>query len=74
MHVLDFFMYFPCLVIFWYLLKWGSNGEFTEEIGALVGWFLCFLFTIIYIIVFVIYPDWNWIDIFTTTPHITFKL
>lgn len=75
MHLLDFILYFPCLGIFWYFLKWSSKGEFTEELGTLIGWFLSLIFTILYLILFSIYPDFNWIDIFNSPlPHIIFKL
>lgn len=64
MHLLDFFMYFPCLALLWKFMDLLSGGQITEELGALVGVFVCILFTIGYIIAFAFYPDWNWIDIF----------
>lgn len=74
MHVLDFLIYFPVIMIYWYLLHLLSGGEFTTEMGALVGWFFGFIVTIIYIILFGVLK-YNWIDIFRSIDFdIYFKL
>ena len=71
MHILDFIMWFPCAIILWGLIHFFSGGEFTEELGSLVGLFIEIIFTIIYIIVFVWPIDLNWVDIFACKYHIT---
>ena len=40
----------------------------------IVGVFIMFIYTVAYIIVFCISPDWNWIDIFNGTSHISFNI
>lgn len=74
MHLLDFLMYFPIIIIYWYLLKILSRGECTNEMGAIVGFFGVAITTIIYIILFGVL-DYNWIDIFKSIHfNIHFKL
>jgi hypothetical protein len=71
MHILDFIIYFPCLILFWYILEVISGGQFTEELGgAVVGVPLVFVFTIIYFLIFVWPGDYNWIDIFNGRQHL----
>lgn len=75
MHISDLIMYFICLAIIWKLLELISNGEFTEELGgAVIGVPVITIYTIVYIILFCFYPDWNWVDIFksVTIPNIKF--
>lgn len=62
-HILDFLMWFVVLVVYWYLLDKLSNGEYTNELGGLVGLLGSAVITIIYIILFGI-MDWDWINIF----------
>jgi hypothetical protein len=40
-----------------------SDGEFTQELGAIAGALIMAVFTIIYVILFWV-CDYNWIDIF----------
>ena len=56
-------MYFVVLVVYWFLLDKLSNGEYTNELGGLVGLLGSAVITIIYIILFGI-MDWDWINIF----------
>ena len=75
-HILDIIMYFLIIGSFWYLLDKFSNGEYTNELGGLVGLFLSIIITIAYIIMFG-FCDWDWIDIFNGTHESTwfhFKL
>lgn len=65
MHVLDFVMWFPLMCILWYFIDKISNSQWTEELGSLIGGTICIVVTIVYIILFAVYPDWNWIDIFS---------
>lgn len=74
MHILDLIMYFVTCGIIWFLLDKMSDSEYTEELGALVGWFTLFVYTILYTMVFCIWPDLNWIDIFRSTYHLDIKL
>ena len=63
MHILDLIMYFVCGWLLWQTLRIISGGDFTEEIGSLVGYMAMIIFTIVYIILFCFYPDWNWSDL-----------
>lgn len=63
MHLLDFFFYPFLVMILWFLIDKFSGGELTQELGSLGGIFIVIIFTILYIVLFAIYPDWNWIDI-----------
>jgi len=63
MHILDFVMYFPVMAIIWLLLDKLSGGEFTNELGGLVGMLVLFVATIVYISLFV-FSGLDWIDIF----------
>lgn len=70
MHILDFIMYFVTAGILMFLVDKLSGGEFTNELGGLIGLFILIVFTIVYIILFCFYPDWNWVDIFNGNIHI----
>lgn len=60
-HLLDLIMYFVCVFLIWRVFL---PEEYREELGALIGCFVLAIFTIIYLILFSIYPNWNWIDLF----------
>jgi len=64
MHLLDLLMYFALVLLIWFILDKLSGGELTNELGGLVGLTIVIVFTIIYIVLFCFWPDWNWIDIF----------
>lgn len=60
-HLLDLIIFILLVFVIWYKI---FPNNFTEELGALIGIFIMFVFTIIYIILFGFYPNWNWYDIF----------
>jgi len=62
MHVLDLIMYVVLVILLWQFLRWSGRGEFTEELGSLIGLAIIFVFTIIYVIIFCFYPNLNWAD------------
>lgn len=64
MHILDLIMYFAIAGFIWLFMHFVFDGEFTTEIGALVWYVVLIFYSIIYGIVFCLYPDLNWIDIF----------
>lgn len=66
MHVLDFLMWIVISVIIWWLMGKLTNDEYTTELGSLFGFTVILIFTIVYIILFGVYPDWNWVDIFNS--------
>ena len=55
-------MFFPCVSIVWWIIDKASKGEFTNELGALIGMFICIVFAIVYVVVFAFYPDLNWVE------------
>ena len=63
MHILDLIMYLALVPIIWKLIEIMSDGEFTQELGAIAGALIMAVFTIIYLILFY-WVDYNWIDIF----------
>jgi len=63
MHILDLIMYVLCCFLLWKLIEVMSDGEFTQELGAIAGALIMAVFTIIYVILFW-FCDYNWIDIF----------
>lgn len=74
MHILDLLMYFATCGIIWFLLEKLSNGELTHEYEfGMVGMFIIFVWTIIYVILFW-FCDYNWIDIFHNIKLPTFQL
>ena len=75
LHFLDFIMYIVLVVILWYVLDFISGGDFTHEIGGLVGMMVIIAFTIIYVIMFV-FCGYDWTDIFAGNYEswIKFKL
>lgn len=60
MHTLDLIIYIVLCIIIWAFLP----DDFKMEIGVLMGLCIMLVFSIIYLVLFVIYPDFNWIDIF----------
>lgn len=63
MHILDFIVYVISLIALWKGLDYFSDGSLTNDIGGFVGIFIVLIYTIVYIILFGVYPDWNWIDL-----------
>ena len=74
MHILDFIMFFPLAGILWWIIEKLSGGEFTNELGGLIGTFIEIIFLIIYIVIFAVFDN-NWIDIFSgiSIPDVSFK-
>ncbi len=62
MHFLDLIMWIVIGLIIGFLLDVISEGEWTHELGALVGMFVLIVYSIIYLILFAFWPDWNWVD------------
>lgn len=69
MHYLDLIMYIVIVLLLWFALHKLSEGEYTTEIGGIVGYGIELIFTVIYIIIFVWPIDLNWSDIFNGTAH-----
>lgn len=59
MHILDLIMYIVFIIIIGKIL----GEEYTTELGGVVGLFVFLVFTVLYVIFFV-WIDHNWIDIF----------
>ena len=74
MHILDLIMYLPYFFLVWYVTDKMSDGEFTQDLGCLIGVFIQLIFLIVYIVIFAVYDN-DWIDIFKgiSLPDITFK-
>lgn len=62
-HILDILMYFVVIAVYWFFLDKMSNGEYTNELGGLIGLLGAGVVTIIYIVLFGV-MDWDWINIF----------
>jgi hypothetical protein len=62
-HILDWVIWLVLCGIIWKILEWSTDGEWTEELGGIIGLFILVVFTIIHIFLFGVL-DWNWIDIF----------
>jgi len=62
MHFLDLIMYFVTLGILWFIIGWMTDGEWTEELGGIIGLVIIVVYTILYIVAFAFWPDWNWCD------------
>lgn len=73
MHVLDLIMYIVTCGVIWFLMDKLSGGNMTQEMGGLFGMLIMVLYSIAYLIVFCIYPDLNWIDIFNGVYKINFQ-
>ena len=69
MHILDLIMYFVCGSILWWIMDVLWQGEITNELGGLIGVFVLLVYTIVYIVMFVV-GDLNWIDVFNGTKSI----
>ena len=55
-------MLFPLCGFIWFIMEWAFDGEYTQELGGLIGMFVLLVFTIIYIVIFGVYDN-NWSDI-----------
>lgn len=72
MHILDLIIYIIFCIILWACL----SDDFKQELGTVIGIIIMLVFSIIYIVIFAVYPDFNWIDIFNVIKFnkLEFKL
>lgn len=72
-HTLDLIMYI--LIIIWIQF---INYQFKQEIDSINNYIIISIFTVIYLILFAFWPNWNWVDIFKSMglfiDNINFKL
>lgn len=69
-HILDLVFYFVGLVIIWFVCP----EDYKHEIGVIAYFFVCVIYTIIYLILFV-FIDYNISDIgFKAITNINIKL
>jgi hypothetical protein len=66
-------MYFVTAGLLWFILDKISGGEFTHELGGVIGATIMVIYTIVYIVLFVI-GSYNWIDIFHSISNYTFSI
>ena len=59
-HLLDLIMYIILTSLIWII----TEDEFKSGLGTFVGITIVFLFTVIYTVLFSLWPDWNWVNIF----------
>lgn len=67
-HILDYVMWFVMITITWNLIDYIWNGEFTNELGGLIGVLILAFVTLIYVVLFGVI-DYNWIDIFSSVHN-----
>lgn len=72
MHILDFIIYVLSIPLLWMLIGKMSNNELTEELGSLAGCGIIAIYTIIYIILFVVL-GLNWVDLLHSQININLK-
>jgi hypothetical protein len=70
MHILDLILYIILAILLWWTIDKLSYGEWTNELGTLIGLFVEFIFLVVYIIVFGVFDN-NWVDIFSSLKNIT---
>ncbi len=70
MHLLDLIMYFFIAWLLWRFVDYLSDGEWTNELGTLIGLSVLIVYSIVYIVLFAFWPDWNWVDF--ALPKISF--
>ena len=59
-HILDWIIYVPYILMVYKLIEALSDGEFTEELGVLVGVMILIVATVLYCVTFWYY---DWINI-----------
>jgi len=62
MHVLDLLIWVLSLPLIWPIIGKLSQGNFTEELGGLIGISIVLVYTIIYLIIFSVFDN-NWSDL-----------
>lgn len=62
MHTLDFIMWFLCIIFLCSIMDVLCISKITHKIDGFIGYIILIVFTVIYIILFAVYPDYNWFD------------
>jgi hypothetical protein len=73
MHILDLIMYFVTAGLLWFITNRINKGDLEKELRLKVIHVAIFIYTIVYIILFVI-GSYNWIDTFHSFKNITFSI
>ena len=73
MHILDLIMYFVTAGLLWFIMDIIGGGDFTQELGGVIGATIMVIYTIVYIVLFVI-GSYNWIDIFHSFKNFTLDI
>ena len=73
MHILDLIMYFVTAGLLWFLMDIIGGGDYTKELGSVIGATIMVIYTIVYIVLFVI-GSYNWIDIFHSFKNFTLDI
>ena len=71
MHLLDLIMYFFIAWLLWRFIDYLSDGEWTNELGTLIGLSIFIVYSIVYIVLFAFWPDLNWVDFYLPKISIT---
>jgi uncharacterized RDD family membrane protein YckC len=73
MHILDLIMYFVTAGLLWFIIDIIGGGDYTKELGSVIGATIMVIYTIVYIVLFVI-GSYNWIDIFHSIKNFTLDI
>jgi uncharacterized RDD family membrane protein YckC len=73
MHILDLIMYFVTAGLLWFIMDIIGGGDYTKELGGVIGATIMVIYTIVYIVLFVI-GSYNWIDIFHSFKNFTLDI
>jgi hypothetical protein len=73
MHILDLIMYFVTAGLLWIITDRKTKGDLEKELRLKVIHVVIFIYTIVYIVLFVI-GSYNWIDIFHSIKNFTLDI
>ena len=73
MHILDLIMYFVTVGLLWIITDRINKGDLEKELRLKVIHVVIFIYTMVYIILFVI-GSYNWIDIFHSFKNFTLDI
>ena len=73
MYILDLIMYFVTAGLLWIITDRINKGDLEKELRLKVIHVVIFIYTIVYIILFVI-GSYNWIDIFHSIKNFTLDI
>jgi hypothetical protein len=73
MHILDLIMYFVTAGLLWFIMDIIGGGDYTKELGSVIGATIMVIYTMVYIVLFVI-GSYNWIDIFHSFKNFTLDI